>query len=73
MNSRWRADEELASKFSFKPSKARAQGRLRDVASFRRAREAQLLACCEKVFHLLYFHSTSRWWLLLMRAVPRQR
>jgi hypothetical protein len=69
VNSRWRADKELASKFSFKPSKASAQRRLRDVASFSGAGEAKLLACCEKIFHLLYFHGASRWWLLLTRTV----
>jgi hypothetical protein len=71
MNSRWRADKELASKFSFKSSKTSAQRRLRNVASFSGAGEAKLLACCEKIFHLLYFHRTSRCWLLLTRTVLR--
>jgi hypothetical protein len=56
INARWRMDKELAAEFSFKSLKGRAQRWLCDVASLRSAREAQLFACGEEIFHLRYFH-----------------
>jgi hypothetical protein len=56
INARWRTDKELAAEFYFKSLKRRAQRWLCDVASLRSAREAQLFARGEEIFHLPYFH-----------------